>query len=341
MKITNKQANTYLWIVLIVIALASLSPGQSGRQTYGRQSQGGIGPCGSVADASYLKSYNDLGLKCGTFLSDNDQMINIDAARTTYSSNTCELKCYDCANEPSLGNPTGPARQVCFGLSTNQSSTGITGAPPSGTVVYNNGDDWVSATITIQNTLSDPISGIVSLEVTTPQEAQARKGFGPSFNCDAKEDIQKTFSLDAGKSETTILTSTDLPKGTYSINVISLNRCCKYGCDSVAPFKFGETKNQITLNLHGKSVPTYTCSDNGGKCKSASDQGDTNIAGTCPLNQQCYKSPSTSSFFTGFSFGSIGEWWNDRESWQKIAIVLGIFFVIGLLFMIKDRQSPY
>lgn len=333
MTITKKQANTYLWIALIIIAVASLMPGQSGRQTYGRQSQGGIGPCSAVADPSYVKGYSDIGLKCAPFLYDDGKQITFDQARTTYSTKLCDLKCYDCASE---GSPLG--KQVCFS-STTQTSTGITGEPPAGTVTYSNGDDWVSAQITIKNTLSDPISGIISLEITTEEELAARKGFGPTFNCESKEDVQKTFSIDAGKTETTTLTSTDLPEGKYVVNVISADKCCKYGCEGIAPFRFGDASNQIILNLPGKTIPTYTCGEEEGQCKSSADDGDTKISGTCPTNQVCYSESKTVKFLAGFSFGSMGEWWNDRESWQKIAIVLGAFFVIALLLMFKDRRS--
>ena len=341
MIIPKGKANLYIWIALIIIAIAALMPGQSGRQTYGRQTQGGLGPCGIVTNNEYLKSYTDLGLKCGAFLQTTNQfgnlvdekIITFQEAQTVYSGRTCDLKCYDCAVE---GSPVG--KQVCFS-STTQTSSGITGAPPSGTVTYNNGDDWVSAQITIKNLLSDPISGIVSLEVTTEEEVTARKGFGPSFSCESKEDIQKTFAIDAGKTETTTLTSTDLPKGDYTINVISVNKCCKYGCDAVKPFGFGELSNQITLKLPGKITPTYTCGDKDGKCKSSQDDGDTKITGTCPQNQDCYKEPKEGKFFAGFSFGSVGDWWNDREGWQKVSIIVGVFFVIGLLLMWKDRQQ--
>ncbi len=341
MIIPKGKANMYIWIALIIIAFAALMPGQSGRETYGRQSTINRGPCSSVGDPANFKDFSDMGQKCGVFLQTTDQfgnfvdekMITTQEAQTTYSGRTCEAVCYDCSTE---GSPRG--QQVCFS-STTQTSSEITGAPPSGTVTYSNGDDWVSAQITIKNSLSDPVLGMVSLEVTTEEEAKARKGFGPSFSCESKEDIQKTFAIDAGKTETTTLTSTDLPKGDYTINVISVNKCCKYGCDAVKPFGFGDLSNQIILKLPGKTIPTYTCGENDGKCKSSQDDGDTKITGTCPQNQGCYKEPKEGKLFTGFSFGSVGEWWNDREGWQKVSIVVGAFFVIGLLIMFKDRQQ--
>lgn len=342
MIIPKGKANMYIWIILIVIAFASLMPGQSGREAYGRQSSVGNGPCNSVSDSSYFKSYSDLGQKCGIYLQKTDEfgifrdekLITQQEAQSAYSGRYCDVACYDCATEIS-----DRAKEVCFGQGTTAQSSGITGAPASGKVTYTNGDDWVSAQITIKNTLSDSIAGIISLEVTTEEEAASRKGFGPSFNCESKEDIQKTFAIDAGKTETTTLTSTNLPAGEYTINIISVNRCCKYGCEPVAPFELGDTSNKITLTLPGKKIPTYTCSDYDGKCKSSPDGGDIKTAGTCPSSQQCYSEPKESKFFAGFSFGSVGEWWADRESWQKIAIVVGAFFIISLLFMIKDRQS--
>ena len=339
--IIKKQSNMYIWLALILIAVAALMPGQSGRETYGRQSTINRGPCSSVSDPANFKEYADLGQKCGVFLQTTDQygifrdekQITLEEAKTTYSGRTCEAVCYDCSTE---GSPRG--KQVCFSSAT-QTSTGITGEPATGTVIYSNGDDWVSAQITIKNTLSDPISGIISLEITTEEELAARKGFGPTFNCESKEDVQKTFAIDAGKTETTTLTSTDLPKGAYTINVISVSRCCKYGCDAVKPFGVGDLSNQITLKLPGKIIPTYTCGDNDGKCKSSKDDGDITVTGTCPQNQGCYKEPKEGKLFTGFSFGSVGDWWNDREGWQKVSIVVGAFFVVGLLIMLKDRQQ--
>lgn len=335
MALTKKQKNMLAWIAVIVVAAAILLPGDSGRETYGRQAQGGKGICKAL-DESYLKSYTDLGLKCGYFTEDGKQ-ITFQQAQTTYANQLCDLRCYDCA-----GTLTPVGAEICFGktnASSSQTDTAITGAPPTGTVTYSNGDDWVAAKITIKNTLSDPISGIVSLEVTTEDEAKERKGFGPSFTCESPEDIQKTFSIAAGKTETTTLTSTNLPKGAYSINVISVNRCCKYGCDSVSPFEFGDPKNQIILNLPGKTVPTYTCSKEGGKCKSSPDQGDTLISGTCPSGQACYDEPSIGKLFSGFGFGSFGEWWSDRSGWQQIAIVVGIFSIISLVVLLRDRQK--
>lgn len=345
MTITKKQTNVYIWIALLIIAIAALMPGQSGRQTYGREARPIQGPCSTITSASF-HSYTDQGMKCGVFLQKTDaagifideKKITLQEAVTTYANRYCDTGCYDCATE---GSPVG--KDVCFGTTgttttgTTIGSTAITGAPPTGTVSYSNGDDWIAAQITIKNTLSDPISGMVSLEITTEEESQARKGFGQSFNCESKEDIQKLFTLDAGKIETTTLTSTNLPKGKYDVNVISLNRCCQYGCDPVAPFNWGDSSNQINLNLPGKITPTYTCGKNDGQCKSASDQGDSEISGTCPSNQKCYK--EAKSDFLGFSFGSVGEWWNDRESWQKIAIVVGGFFVIGLLMMLRGNKT--
>ena len=342
MALTKKQKNLYVWIALIIVAVAVFLPGDSGRETYGRQAQGGKSQTCGALGGDYLKGYTDLGLKCQYFLNDGKD-ITLQQAKTTYANTPCELKCYDCS-----GTLTELGYDVCFGKLINalgQKTSGettsatITGAPPKGTVSYTNGDDWIAAKITITNTLSDPISGLVSLEVTTEEEAKARKGFSPSSSCENPEDIQKTFSIAPGKSESTTLTSTNLQKGTYSVNVISINRCCKYGCDSVLPFEWGDPGNQITLKLPGKIVPTYTCSKEGGKCKSSPDQGDEKISGTCPGEQACYDEPSIGKIFSGFGFGSFGEWWSDREGWQKIAIVIGVFSLISLIILLKDRQQ--
>ena len=107
----------YIWLALILIAVAALMPGQSGRETYGRQSTINRGPCSSVSDPANFKEYADLGQKCGVFLQTTDQygifrdekQITLEEAKTTYSGRTCEAVCYDCSTE---GSPRG--KQVCF-----------------------------------------------------------------------------------------------------------------------------------------------------------------------------------------------------------------------------------
>lgn len=363
MKISKRQSNGYIWISLIIIAIASLMPGEGGRQTYGlsRESAGQLTNCQYITEST-VKTYTDQGMKCALFLEATDQygiyrdekQITLLQSKTTYSGRICELKCYTCATELS---PFG--QQICTSpdsltevtSGTNEggatggtssdpgpSTVTITGEAPSGTVDYNNGDDWVSSKITIKNPTSDAISGIVSLEIDTEEEIASRSGFGQSFNCESKEDIQKTFTINPGTMESTTLTSTNLPKGNYIINVLSVNRCCKYGCDPVDPFEWGDLENKITLNLPGKYVPTYTCGNNGGQCKSSGDQSDLLSIGTCPTGESCYKEPDAGTLL-GFNFSSISDWWNDRIGWQKIAIVLGGFFVVSLLFFVKDRQQ--
>lgn len=337
MKLTKTQRNFYAWIALIVLAIAIFMPGDSGRQVFGREAQVELRTsCGSLTEA-VLAGQADQGLTCAHFLLKFDTIFTVEKkitlkeAKTTYSSRTCDLKCYDCSTDQT---PVGQI--VCQTGEDDQNPSGITGAPPGGSVTFSNGDDWISAKITIHNSLSDPISGIVSLEIETEEEIAARAGFGASFNCENKEDIQKTFTLAAGRTEVTTLTSTGLEKGEYVAKVVSLDKCCKYGCEAIAPFEFGDAY-QRTYDLLGKQVPTYSCSTEGGKCKSSPNEGDKKIVASCPTGQSCYKKPLLGNVFGGFS--SVTDWWEDRTGLQKMLFIVGGFTLIAFTMLLFNREQ--
>lgn len=102
----KKNANLYLWLAIILIALAIIIPPQEERTSSVLKAW-----C-SIAKER-MGDYEAKGLKCALFR-DNKQ-VSLEEADTTHASIYCELFCYDCDVDIS---PRGV--QVCQDLEEPQ-----------------------------------------------------------------------------------------------------------------------------------------------------------------------------------------------------------------------------